>query len=59
MKYDPCDYPTMNDLRRIREEIYEEQKHMSLAERVADTAQRGEEALKRLELDATAKRLGK
>jgi hypothetical protein len=47
MNYDPCNYPTMNELRRIKEEIYEEQKHMTLAERVADTTRRGEEVMKR------------
>jgi hypothetical protein len=38
----------MNELRRIKEEIYEEQKHMTLAEQVANTTRRGEEAMKRL-----------
>jgi hypothetical protein len=51
MKYDPCDYPTMNELNRIKEEIYEEQKNMTPAERVADTARRGEETMKRLGLE--------
>jgi hypothetical protein len=47
MNYDICNYPTMNDLKRIKEEIYEEQKHMTPTERVADTTHRGEEAMKR------------
>jgi hypothetical protein len=50
---------TIDDIHKIREWNYECQKDMTPAERVADTARRGEEALKRLGLDATAKRLGK
>jgi hypothetical protein len=50
---------TIEDIHKIREWNYECQKDMSFAERVADTARRGEEALKRLGLDATAKKLSK
>jgi hypothetical protein len=50
---------TIEDIHKIREWNDACQKGMTPAERVADTARRGEEALKRLGLDATAKRLGK
>jgi hypothetical protein len=59
MKYDPCDYPTMRELRKIKEDIYESQKGMTLKERFEDINRRGEEALIRLGLADTAKRLGK
>ncbi|MDR3265808.1 MAG: hypothetical protein LBT15_07350 [Synergistaceae bacterium] len=59
MKYDPCDYPTMRELYKIKEEIYESQKGMTLEERFEDTNRRGEEALVRLGLADTAKRLSK
>ena len=41
---------TIEDIHKIREWNYECQKDMTPAERVADTAQRGEEALKKLGL---------
>ncbi|MDR3331240.1 MAG: hypothetical protein LBT08_01300 [Synergistaceae bacterium] len=50
---------TIDDIHRIREWNYECQKDMTPGERVADTASRGEEALRRLGLADTAKRLGK
>ena len=43
---------TVEDIHKIREWNYECQKDMTLAERVSDTAQRGEEALKRMGLAA-------
>jgi hypothetical protein len=50
---------TIDDIHRIREWNYECQKDMTPSERVADTARRGEDALKRLGLAETAKRLSK
>jgi hypothetical protein len=42
---------TIEDIHKIREWNYECQKGMPYAERVSDTAKRGEEALKRLGLE--------
>jgi hypothetical protein len=50
---------TIEDIHRIRAWNYECQKDMTPDERVADTARRGEDALIRLGLDASAKRLRK
>ena len=50
---------TIEDIHRIREWNFECQRDMTPEERVADTARRGEEALIRLGLADTVKRLGK
>jgi hypothetical protein len=50
---------TIDDIHRIREWNYECQKDMTPSERAADTARRGEEALKRLGLAETARKLSK
>jgi hypothetical protein len=50
---------TIADIHKIRRWNYECQKDMTSAERVADTAYRGEEALIRLGLADTVKRLRK
>ena len=49
---------TIDDIHKIREWNYECQRDMTPEERVADTARRGEEALVRLGLAETTKRLG-
>ena len=49
---------TIEDIHKIREWNFECQRDMSPEERVADTARRGEEALIRLGLADTVKRLG-
>jgi hypothetical protein len=48
---------TIDDIHKIREWHYERLKDATPTEQVADIARRGEEALKRLGLDAKAKRL--
>jgi hypothetical protein len=50
---------TVEDIRNLRSWYDVIQEGMTSAERVADMAQRGEDALRRLGLDASAKRLGK
>jgi hypothetical protein len=50
---------TVDDIRNLRKWYDALQEDMTAAERVADMARRGEEALRRLGLDATAKRLAK
>ena len=59
MSNNPCDYPTMRELNKIKDDICRSQAGMTIKERVADTARRGEEALVRLGLADTVKRLGK
>ena len=49
---------TVEDIRKIRDWNYECQQDMTLTERFADSARRGEEALVRLGLADTAKRMG-
>ena len=56
MSYNLCDYPTMKELYKIKEDIAESQRDMTLQERFEDTHRRGEEALIRLGLADTAKR---
>jgi hypothetical protein len=48
---------TIEDIHRIREWNYECQKGMTPAERAEDTARLGEDALSRLGLSGTVKRL--
>jgi hypothetical protein len=50
---------TVEDIRNLRSWYDVIQEGMTSAERVADMAQRGEDALKRLGLDTSAKRLRK
>jgi hypothetical protein len=57
--YDPCDYPTMRELRKVKDAIADSQEGMTLRERAEDISRRGEEALVRLGLAETTKRLGK
>ena len=56
--YDPCDYPTMRELRKVKDAIADSQEGMTLRERFEDTHRRGEEALVRLGLADTTKRTG-
>jgi hypothetical protein len=49
----------MNELYAAKDKIFNCQIGMTIAERVADTARRGEEALRRLGLDTTVKNLEK
>ena len=56
--YDPCDYPTMRELRKAKDAIADSQEGMTLRERFEDINRRGEEALVRLGLAETTKRLG-
>ena len=53
--YDPCDYPTMRELRKVKDAIADSQEGMTLRERFEDTHRRGEEALFRLGLAETEK----
>ena len=55
--YDPCDYPTMRELRKVKDAIADSQEGMTLQERFEDTHRRGEEALARLGLADKAKHL--
>jgi hypothetical protein len=50
---------TVDDIRNLRKWYDVLQEDMTATERVADMARRGEEALRRLGLDATAKKLMK
>jgi hypothetical protein len=50
---------TVEDIRSLRSWYDAIQEGMTPAERVADMARRGEDALRRLGLDGSAKRLGK
>ena len=59
INYDPCDYPTMKELRKVKDAIADSQEGMTLRERFEDTHRRGEEALVRLGLAETSKRLEK
>ena len=58
MNYKLCDYPTMREIYKIKEDIFESQKGMTLRERFEDTHSRGEEALIRLGLAETSERFG-
>ena len=57
--YDPCDYPTMRELRKVKEAIADSQEGMTLRERSEDINRQSEEALIRLGLAETTKRLKK
>ena len=57
--YDPCDYPTMRELRKIKDDIADSQEGMTLRERFEDINRRGEEALISLGLAENTKRLSK
>jgi hypothetical protein len=58
MSYSSCDYPTMRELRKIKDDIADSQEGMTLRERFEDINRQGEEALISLGLAETSKRLG-